>query len=605
MPRRVTEFREWHDRRERLRPSAEEQELQHQLRQMVDRRRRRANKIAKLDAQHKRENDDRERAATKKKRCEEETRIYGSVAVSRYMEDENDEAELEARREWEKKNRVSIFEDLPFEIRARVFDFLPVIPEFMTDDLYFICSYFLPTDDAMCLYEPQVAKEAFDFVEKCLEEHKEQYVAAATVGIVIGLSDSCLFHAWNTAMTTAATKRLANFPSVTQLVAAHKQRTSDGGATATATSAATTKTTTLAATLTNERETTFHLMSEKVRKTLPFSEQQQKQQETEDDEAAAQQTSAYHCCVPHQQRRRYGQMIGAAQSELARQRTLLDLCQRWVRFEKLSIETPCSILRFVLRECLDSWSHRLATQMPECALRELLSANIESMGRNVKAAEFVGDPRTEAEDVRDMMWDALSMHLPQGVDRRSYGASLTLGQIVALGISDLPWVRGFAWQDRSKHIVKRADIDITKMMAQFPALATLRELSLDQVVDTQAAIEAREAEDRRIRGEQQLAAEGERRERMRKTALDALARRVFLPAGKPRPFGSCEMCCSIHVHVVGLKKPGSAVMGDIALCQDCYLDVYEPNDTIHKLYEWELVSSVVGPPPKQDGSASD
>lgn len=241
-------------------------------------------------------------------------------------------------------------------------------------------------------------------------------------------------------------------------------------------------------------------------------------------------------------------------------------------------------------------------------MRELLRANLDSMLRRVKAVEYVGAPSTEAEDIRDMLWDARSMHLPEGTNR-DYGKTLTLGQIVSLGIAEIPWVRGFAWQDRTSCVVSRADIDITKMMALYPELELMRQLSLDKVIDTQKVIAERAREEKRLLREQRKQAEHERKMRVKRTATDALARRVWKAQPKSseknlpenpnvilmqhHPFGSCEICSSIHVHQVGLKKLGSAVLGDIAVCENCYEEAYEGIPSIHKLYEWVAVRDVV------------
>lgn len=795
MPRRVDEFRAWHARRQKLRPSREEVELEQQLRSLADRRRRRTVMMNRMERDRlASEEDDALERKRRKQEAEDEAHrraiasgVYflGKDRIVQEREKEKEDKEVGADRlnnefvasasptPQNKPRSITLddssspsstsssltpssssrlttrkkntFDGFSFNVKARIFEFLPVIPSYMFDDIRFICT-FLPTDDAMTLYQPQIARAAFDFVEQCLQEHKDQFAQASTTAIVIGLSDECLQDAWRHEVGAAGSSSAAR-----PAPAAAAAPSSSSSSSTFFTSATLAANNHLAKR--KQQQEQQHAAAERklARKRARQARRRNKTKgsngggddDGDDDDgnrekgerdgdvstssgnnnkrpgqsstsqAISPLNSPYHCSVPHHQRELYGQMIAIATSELLRQRQILNLCEKWVSFERTAIETRCSVLRLVLRECLASWTKRVIVnnnfdhnnndndddagvgsgyeggrknknkidedddddddqddtssssssssssasdeaiekegknrntqqqqkqqkqdhfhqlfikrarrQIPKRnsplaipyfpqdinpSVRELLRANIESMTRRVKAVEFVGAPTTEAEDIRDMMWDARSTHLPEGATRE-YGRTLTLGQIVSLGIADVPWVRGFAWQDRTSCVVSRQEIDITKMMAQFPELEAMRELSLELVVDTQKVIEAREAEQRRLELEKKATAEHERKMRVKKTATDALARRVWKPLPKSsvvsqklhnqvllshHPFGSCEICGSIHIHQVGLKKMGSAVIGDVAVCEDCYEEAYESIPTIHKLYDWVAVRDVV------------
>lgn len=797
MPRRVEEFKAWRSRRERLRPSREEVELMHQLRCLADQRRRRTVMVNKSERERiEREEAARaetRRIAERERRRElaqtssilfgiktrntgvggAESLLYDTTIIdsstgtvvyspnrSRLLNKQNDDDEDEddtqntssssarfqlprgqKRKASSHKNdstsavvvAVSTFEHLPFDVKARVFEFLPVIPPHMNDDLRFICTL-LPTDDALPLYQPHIAREVFDFVDKCIVEHKEQYAQAAVVAIVIGLSDLCLKDAWkyeagaaiinesnelnmlNANSSSSSSSKLKGVAAPSSQLLQHQQQAAlrrrasmSLGASASKMAAATANLEKRKSDLKSLKQQAHHQHQQQHQQqrsiqnsnhdlsqgldslTLTSStgkeEQELEQEENNNNNNYGNSNSSgnkndrendsdrYRCSVPHQQREVYGQMISVACSELTRQRKILDLCEKWIRFEKIAVETPCSILRLVLRECITSWTRRLQLDETELreqerteqehkksiqeherntlmmnaggsrdvnsknkafsvtgtnslksadksamtmtmmtsssstepslnqnripasfinpTVRELLQADIDCMRRRIKAVEFVGAPTTEAEDIRDMLWEARGHHLPQNTNR-DYGKTLTLGQIVSLGIADVPWVRGFAWQDHTRCVVSKGDVDITKMMSVFPELESMRELSLEKVIDTQRVINARIAEERRIQAEERQAAEHAKAMRVKKTAVDALGRRVWMPNGQPHPFGSCEICCSIHIHQIGLKKPGAAVLGDIAVCERCYEEAFEGTPTIHKLYDWCAVSDVVG-----------
>jgi hypothetical protein len=82
-------------------------------------------------------------------------------------------------------------------------------------------------------------------------------------------------------------------------------------------------------------------------------------------------------------------------------------------------------------------------------------------------------------------------------------------------------------------------------------------------------------------------------------AARAMSTRVWRVDGRGKvpphklQHGACELCAAILIHHLGMRKAGAPTCGNVALCQGCYEEVYAPNPTIHRMYDWHLVSDLV------------
>jgi hypothetical protein len=431
------------------------------------------------------------------------------------------------------RKRKSTFRDLPFALRRRVYTYLLIIPMYVFDDLRRITSILL-IDDATALHQNPVGEEILDVFDRALKVHKQHYAQSGLYSIALCLSRE-----------------------------AERRE------------------------LLNKRRQEVKSLSDLLRQ--------------EESEAPLTYADRYRTHLPHVQRDAYRQLITVAHREISIQRTRSSDCRRWVGFRDAVVDRTCRDLRTTLRRDVAVWREALRewrAVRDDVCLR-LVEGELDAMARRVRAVEFVGDPALEIEDVRNMLHEARdgAVALPDGVSA-DFAASLTLGQIVRLGIADVAWVRGYAWEDRDS----AGDAQVRRVLAEaeeheavaLSVVASAGVTSLDtrtfEVVTTEDADKAADAA---------AANEAQRLSDAKTAAARAMSTRVWRVDGRGKvpphklQHGACELCAAILIHHLGMRKAGAPTCGNVALCQGCYEEVYAPNPTIHRMYDWHLVSDLV------------
>ena len=124
---------------------------------------------------------------------------------------------------------------------------------------------------------------------------------------------------------------------------------------------------------------------------------------------------------------------------------------RWVEFREETMHTPCSMLRLTLREDLSIWREVIQSWQAQ-RLDVSTKLALDELGlyeRRVKGVEYIGQPSLEADDIKNMLWD-VNLRVPDGGLPEDYPRTITMSQAITLGIVDLAWVRGYAWEDRTE-----------------------------------------------------------------------------------------------------------------------------------------------------------
>jgi hypothetical protein len=303
------------------------------------------------------------------------------------------------------------------------------------------------------------------------------------------------------------------------------------------------------------------------------------------------------------------------------------------------MRTPCCELRQTLREDLLLWrevmlSWRAARDdMPvKLALDEL-----SLYQQRVPGVEYLGQPTIALADIRNMLWD-VDLRLPDdgggssSDDLEHLPRVITMGQAITLGIVDLPWVRGYAWEDReapppddvplgaeggedegasmsgaccppsSSHTLAT---DLGRLNSTIGGsrsrCSTSRQERLQQLMgltDQSNRRQIDELELERARLEVQAA---ELHSRAHQVAADGMTQRLWVSTETFRPrwkhrFCGCEMCTKLPVHHVGLRRENFGVAVDIVLCATCYHAHYADEDSVaYRMYTWFLVRDLVAP----------
>ena len=334
------------------------------------------------------------------------------------------------------------------------------------------------------------------------------------------------------------------------------------------------------------------------------------------------------------QRRQFSDALKTALSELRFQQSRVADLARWVEFREEMMSTPCSQLYCTIREDLALW-RELMRQWK--AARDDLGVKLAMdelrlYEKRVQGIEYLGQPTLEVDDIKNMLWD-VNLRAPAEGLADDYPKSITVGQALTLGIVDLPWVRGYAWEDREVPMEPLEQLGSgpgeegsavcgasihgggggstagggTELDLRLNSAAggsrsrcsTSRQERIQQLLgltDASTKKQEEELEAERIRLES-LAAE--QRQRAHHVAADGMTQRLwistqtFLPRWKHR-FCGCEICSKLPLHYVGLRRENCGAAVDIVLCNDCYADHYADEDSVaHRMYSWFLVRDLI------------
>jgi hypothetical protein len=320
---------------------------------------------------------------------------------------------------------------------------------------------------------------------------------------------------------------------------------------------------------------------------------------------------------PHGQRELYGRHLYAVNRELRFLRAREKQIAAWWTFKRAILDRPCSVIRETVRDDMARWRSIVNDWKDQRhdvpAL--LIEAELNSLQDRVRAVEFIGDPSLEVDDARNLFWEA-GLKPPEGVTPE-YMQSITFGQAISLGIIDVHWVRGYTWEERPLDERARAATGDSSGARTTALHQSMSNAGLDGSTTSTApngvdlrTVAERRADEEAIAAQQRLEAtaheatieaDKERAvkfDRAREVAAQGMTQRVWKRTEPRRPrwshqFGGCELCASVPVHVVGLKKPNSGADADIALCQTCYDGEYKPVAVLRNMYEWCSVADII------------
>jgi hypothetical protein len=297
----------------------------------------------------------------------------------------------------------------------------------------------------------------------------------------------------------------------------------------------------------------------------------------------------------------FDQMLRECSRKLAVERERLERFELWVTFREQMLDTPCVSLRSTLRRELETWEGLLRQWLSERSdvTAELALSELQRFKHRVPGVEYLGDPSMQVQDVKNMLWE-VDKRLLDDVPE-SYPQSITMRQAMNIGIVDIPWVRGFAWEDRSTTAEslggsadssREGSFEFTKS-EKFQSFVVkpndgeaMRQL-LNAERDRELAVQLKEEE----------------RRKAHEIAANGMSHRIWMSTMPWRPrcthrFGGCELCASVPIHRVGLHKERMGVCSDIVLCRSCYADVYaeEVNPLAFKSYTWYDVAELIEDP---------
>jgi hypothetical protein len=335
---------------------------------------------------------------------------------------------------------------------------------------------------------------------------------------------------------------------------------------------------------------------------------------------------------PHQnsaQRQYFIDCLRAAGRELRFSRTRIADLGRWVEFREEMLRTPCSVLRPTIREDLALWKEVMRSWQEarsDVAVRLALD-ELHIYERRVKGVEYIGQPSVEVADIRNMLWD-VNLRAPDGTLSDDYPRTITMGQAMTLGIVDLPWVRGYAWEEReapSEDPLGPTEEDQSAYCAPssthgdttttFGAgdlarlnsaaggsrsrCSTSKQERIQQLLGLTDQSSRRQEDELEIERARLEVMAAEQRARAHEVAADGMTQRLwistqtFLPRWKHR-FCGCEMCAKLPLHHVGLRRENCGAAVDIVLCNDCFNAHYGAEDSVaHRMYTWFLVRDLI------------
>ncbi len=320
----------------------------------------------------------------------------------------------------------------------------------------------------------------------------------------------------------------------------------------------------------------------------------------------------------HPSRGDYKKKIAVA---MQKSRALLqryDNISKWTTYRESTLHTPCAELRQTLRSDLKVWFQLLKQWLKDSPEELALVAAIhewKSLYSRVGGVEMIGNPNIELDDLRNMFWE-LNLEFSEfskGVTA-DYAKTLTPAQCITLGIIDLPWVKGYVWEDRETQLEEELQqlLQMAESAGAGPGAGTsavdqrrqelLQQISQPQMILQQKAREqealrlAEEAEQRRVEEEKKLI----ERRRAAQVAADQMTQRHWISTQPyqhrwQHQFTGCEYCTALPIHQVGLKKECSGALTDIALCQGCFNEMYsDPQSVSHRMYDWFVVRDLIG-----------
>ena len=311
--------------------------------------------------------------------------------------------------------------------------------------------------------------------------------------------------------------------------------------------------------------------------------------------------------TPHPRREIYDRRLRRAAHEArylsARQAKL----GQWTAFRVGTFDATCDSLRLTLRSDLKLWESLLKEWRTEREDVAIITAmeELRAIQSRVGGIEYLGSPDLELDDVSNMLWE-LNIPMPEGLSA-DYTQSLTFSQVLTIGFVDLPWVKGYAWEDRAA-IVEKEKEEATAQGVKLANADDERRAALIQFSSRGARLAAAAAEKQQLEEQQKAAAikaEEERlakleRQRAAAVAADSMTQRIWISelqyqARWEHRFGGCEYCNALPIHHVGLTHPCSGALNDIALCNTCYEDMYADEKSVaHRMYQWYVVGDLIG-----------
>lgn len=333
---------------------------------------------------------------------------------------------------------------------------------------------------------------------------------------------------------------------------------------------------------------------------------------------------------------------------LRKQRMVAERILSWVLFREKTLDTPCQQLRQTVRDDFAAWDDVFSQWFAAAAgqaerdasvlgsvglmLFRLGQEELQAYRRRVPAVEYLGSPTLTLDDARNLYWEVDK----QRRDIRSemtetYMETLTFRQAMNLGFTEIPWVRGYSWEER----VSGAEDDLPDDVASVSYTAgdtaahgaravvvasssgnaspektgarslcsVTRSERVQQLlgvlgVDDSMKRQMEELELERVQLEE--AAEAQRR-RAFLVAADGMSQRLWMSTNtfRPRwehPFRGCEICNQTPIDHVGLKRENAAVSSDIVLCNRCFVDLYDEEASSgipNRMYTWFRVADLI------------
>eukprot|EP00759_Apiculatamorpha_spiralis_P046439 PhF_6_TR42820/c0_g1_i1/m.64829 len=249
----------------------------------------------------------------------------------------------------------------------------------------------------------------------------------------------------------------------------------------------------------------------------------------------------------------------------------------WVRDIQRWKDTPCYVLANTFRDLVSAYEVLFEQQSrmgngTSVHFNDALSEYNSVMAR-VGAVERIGAETIEYEDIVSAFRHA-GTPFPEGVDPETYHRGITFGQALSLGLLDVPWIRGYVWEEKELRLKPKKETPLQTQHEHYD-------------VDFHE-LERRASTICPYSNEEKL---------HRICAL--MSRRLWTVSDRyttthNRKFTGCEMCHKVHLQCCGFLKPGEAAVEDIVLCKNCYLEHYgNVESVLHRMYWWVDLKDVI------------
>lgn len=166
----------------------------------------------------------------------------------------------------------------------------------------------------------------------------------------------------------------------------------------------------------------------------------------ESDEAAG--MLMQHMLQHHPQRCAYYADIRYCRRELDLQYARHHWFAKFRLFRRDVHHRPCHEVACRFRMDIAEWQHYLTLLQDQ--RRDVASAlalsDVADFSQHAPAVEYLGHHTMETDDLRNMFWEVGLPSLPEGIEPSSYPRSITVQQAIHLGLTRIPWVKGYVWE---------------------------------------------------------------------------------------------------------------------------------------------------------------